>query len=50
MIFKDQNKKTFIIDTKDLRDILDGVPLTEPSVMTWIKEYIADGIKNGASE
>lgn len=50
MIFKNQNKKTFIIDTKDLRDILDGVPLTEPSVMTWIKEYIADGIKNGASE
>ena len=50
MIFKDQNKKTFVVDTKDLKEILDGVPLTEPSVMTWIKEYITDGIKNGASE
>ncbi len=50
IIFKDCNKKTFIVDTKDLKKVLDGIPLTEPSVMAWIKEYITDGIKNGSSE
>ncbi len=50
MIFKDQNKKTFVVDTTDLKEVLEDVPLTEPSVMAWIKEYIVDGIKNGATE
>lgn len=50
MIFKDQNKKTFIVDTVDLKNVLDDVPLTEPSVMAWIKEYVNDGITNGSQE
>ena len=42
MIFKDSNKETFILDTKDIKEVLDGVPLTESSVTSWIKEYIKE--------
>lgn len=44
MIFKDSNKETFILDTKDIKEVLDGVPLTESSVTSWIKEYIKEGL------
>lgn len=46
MIFKDQSKEEFVIDTKDIKEVLDGVPLTENSVMMWIKEYIEEGFNN----
>ena len=37
-----------IYDTKDLSDaskeILDGVPIDEPDIILWLKEYIKEGI------
>lgn len=44
MIFKDQNKEKFVIDTKEIKEVLDGVPLSENSVMLWIKEFIQEGL------
>lgn len=34
------NGKEFIMDTRELRRILDGVALCEPDVVCWIREYI----------
>ena len=32
--------KEFIFSTVEIKKILDGVPLSEPSVMNWIEEYL----------
>lgn len=32
--------KEFIFSTTEIKKILDGVPLSEPSVMSWIEQYI----------
>ena len=32
--------KEFIFSTAEIKKILDGVPLSEPSVMSWIEQYI----------
>lgn len=35
---------TFRLDTKELKDMLEGVPLNEPSVVLWLQEYITEQI------
>lgn len=42
--FKDENKEPFTLDTKEIKELLDGVPLTENSVAAWLKEYISSGL------
>ena len=32
----------FAADTRELRAVLDGVPLSEPSVALWLREYLAE--------
>ena len=32
--------KEFVFSTVEIKKILDGVPLSEPSVMNWIEEYL----------
>ena len=32
--------KEFIFSTVEIKKILDGVPLSEPSVMSWIEQYL----------
>ncbi|MDL2273224.1 ATP-binding protein [Oscillospiraceae bacterium OttesenSCG-928-G22] len=32
----------FTLDTAELRETLEGVPLSEPEVLTWITEYIVE--------
>lgn len=34
----------FKFDTREIRQMLDGVPLDNPSVIDWIKGYISEGI------
>ena len=34
----------FCFDTRQIREILNGVPFNEPDVVLWIQEYIRDGI------
>ena len=34
------NDKEFIFSTAEIKKILDGVPLSEPSVMSWIEQYL----------
>lgn len=35
----------FAIDTRELRKALDGIALSEPSVMSFVRDYIYEGIK-----
>lgn len=37
--------KTFNLDTKAIKEILDGVPIDEPEIILWLKEYIKEGIQ-----
>lgn len=39
------DKKSFAVDTRKLKEILQGVPLNEPSVSAWIKDFIDENTK-----
>ena len=35
---------SFKFDTREIKEILDGVPIDEPDIILWLKEYIKEGI------
>ncbi len=37
--------KEFTVDTRQLKEILGDVPLNEPSITAWIKDYITENTK-----
>ena len=39
------DEKEFILDTRQLKNILGDVPLNEPSIAAWIKDYITENTK-----
>lgn len=39
------NGKEYILDTKEVKEVLDGVPFDEPDVTQWLKENIYEGIQ-----
>ncbi len=43
-----KNGAEFVLDTRELRKILGGVPLDTPDVLEWIEGYIKEGL-NGIS-
>jgi hypothetical protein len=38
------NSKEFILDTKEIRDNLDGVPINHPDVITFLSKYIDESM------
>lgn len=38
------NGKTFSLSTRELREVLGGVPLDTPDVLTWVKGYVEEGL------
>lgn len=32
----------FVFDTREIKSVLDGVPINDPTVLSWIKNYIND--------
>ena len=38
------NSKEFILDTKEIRDHLDGVPINHPDVITFLSKYIDESM------
>lgn len=40
------NGSSFILDTREIRKILEDVPLNSPEVILWIEEYMREQIKN----
>ena len=37
--------RNFILDTRELREELEGVPLNTPSVLNWIRKYLREGLQ-----
>lgn len=35
----------FVLKTKEIKDILDGVPINQSDVILWLKDYIKEGMK-----
>lgn len=40
------NQATFSLVTQELIEILGDVPLTQPDVLLWLKEFLTDNVKN----
>lgn len=39
------DSKSFTLDTRSLREILGGVPFSEPTISAWLKDYITENTK-----
>jgi Signal transduction histidine kinase len=39
------DKGSFELKTEAIKEILDGVPINEPNIILWLKEYIKEGIQ-----
>ena len=39
------DEKQFTVDTRQLKEILGDVPLNEPSIVSWLTDYIRDNTK-----
>ncbi len=37
--------RNFILDTRELREELEGVPLNTPSILNWIRDYLREGLR-----
>ncbi len=44
--FRETDGRSFKLDTREMKKILDGVPLSEPDVVQWMKEYIEENTAN----
>lgn len=40
-----KNNKEFKVNTIEIKEVLDGVPLNEPMIMDWLKEYVTSGLR-----
>ncbi len=36
---------SFVMNTKEIKELLDGVPINEPDIILWLKDYIKEGIQ-----
>lgn len=34
----------FVLDTKEIKKILDGIPINLPDIIIWLKDYIKEGL------
>lgn len=39
-----KNGQEFVMDTREIRNVLGGVPLDNPEVLAWLDEYIREGL------
>ncbi len=40
-----KNGRTFVFDTREVKEVLEGIPLSEPSVNVYLKEMIEENLK-----
>lgn len=40
-----KDESNFILDTKEVKKILDGVPINQPEIIIWLKDYIKEGLQ-----
>ena len=39
-----KNDKEFFFDTKEIKEVLDGMSIQDPLLVDWIKEYLTNGL------
>lgn len=44
------NDRTYIFDTREVRQVLDGIPFTDYNVIEWVKNNIKDGLNTITEE
>lgn len=44
-VIENNEKKTFVFDTIEIKNVLDGMSIKDFSLMQWMKEYIREGLK-----
>lgn len=44
--FHTKNGKNYTLDTRELREILEDVPLNNPEVASWVKDNLSESIQN----
>lgn len=44
------NDKVYVFDTREVRQVLDGIPFTDYNVIEWVKNNIKDGINTITEE
>ncbi len=44
-IIYEWDEGSFRLDTIKIKEILDGVPINEPDIILWLKDYIKEGIR-----
>lgn len=42
--YKEDNHE-FVLNTKEVKELLDGVPINQPEIIFWLKEYIKEGLQ-----
>ena len=40
----EKNSKVFVLDTRELKQVLGEVPLDTPEVLLWIEGYVNEGL------
>lgn len=40
-----KNDREFLLDTREMKKLLGGVPLDTPEVLGWIEEYVKEGLE-----
>lgn len=40
----ESDHKEFILDTKEIKALLEGVKINEPEIILWLKDYIKEGL------
>ena len=40
------DKGEFVFDTREAKELLDGVSLLEPSILLWIRDYVRQGVES----
>jgi hypothetical protein len=41
-----RNKQVFSMDTRELKEVMQGIPLNTPEVAGWLGEHLREGISN----
>ncbi|HZX46405.1 MAG TPA: ATP-binding protein [Clostridia bacterium] len=44
------NSQVFTMDTRELKEVLQGLPLNTPEVAGWLSQHLKEGVSNLASE
>ena len=39
-----EDDREFVLDTKEIKELLEDVPINQPEIILWLKDYIKEGM------